>query len=372
MKHGIIWKDTIGKFNFYAWPTVAKLDNGVLCIVSSGFRIRHACPFGKAVIQYSYDNGKTWTNPTPIIDTPLDDRDAGICVKNNVVLVTSFNNTPDDQRGFITSRWTNYEHQHDLNKFALSYVDLVTEDEVDKYVGSTYTISKDGGYTFSKPKKSKHALCNPHGPTLLDNGKMMLVGRKYVDGGRKLSTEVCYAFSEDGESWSDLKILNVPRTGDALYCEPHLIQAKNGVIICHMRVDSYNSNFTIYQAVSKDGGETFSEFVPLKILGSPPHLMRHSTGTLICVYGRRVKPFGQRAIISFDNGKTWSHEIILRDDGFDSDLGYPSSVELADGKILTAYYHNTEDFNIGRSLEYTIWDLNEIKKRKEEEIFETY
>ncbi len=372
MKHGIVYKDNVSKFNFYAWPTVALLKDGTIAVVSSGFRLRHACPFGKAVIQYSKDNGKTWSNPTPIIDTPLDDRDAGICVKGDTVLVTSFNNTPSAQRGFITSPWTNYENQHDLNKFVLSYVDLIAQEEVDKYVGATYVISKDGGYTFSKPKKSIHSLCNPHGPTLLDDGRMMIIGRKFVDGGTKLSTEVCYAFSNDGETWENLKTIDVPRTGDALYCEPHLVQAKNGYIICHMRVDSYNSNFTIYQSVSKDNGKTFSKFVPLRVLGSPPHLLRHSSGALICVYGRRVKPFGQRAIISFDNGKTWSHEITLRNDGFDSDLGYPSSVELDDGKILTVYYHNTEDFNIGRSLEYTVWDLSEIKKRKEEEIFETY
>ncbi len=372
MKHGIIWKDVIGKFNFYAWPTVAKLPDGNLCVVSSGYRIRHVCPFGKAVIQYSKDNGETWTNPMPVIDTPHDDRDAGVCVFGNNVLVTSFNNTPEVQRSAINSRWTDYSDKHDINKFVLSYVDLITEEEVEKYVGATYVISRDGGYTFSKPKRPTHCLGTPHGPTLLDNGKIIMSGRKYVDGGRKLSTEICYTFSDDGETWGELKTLNVPRTGDVLYCEPYMIQAANGVIICHTRVDSYNSNFTIYQAISKDGGETFGEFVPLRVLGAPPHLLRHSSGALICSFGRRVKPFGQRAIISFDHGKTWSHEVILRGDGFHSDLGYASSVELDDGKILTAYYHNTEDFNVGRSLEYTVWDLSEIKKRKDEEIFETY
>jgi len=31
----------------------------------------------------------------------------------------------------------------------------------------------------------------------------------------------------------------------------------------------------------------------------------------------------------------------LRDDGFGSDLGYPSSIQLEDGRILTVYYMQT-------------------------------
>ena len=42
------------------------------------------------------------------------------------------------------------------------------------------------------------------------------------------------------------------------------------------------------------------------------------------------------------------------------DLGYPSSVELNDGKILTAYYqHDVGEVNC---IKYTIWSLDEIEK----------
>ena len=39
-----------------------------------------------------------------------------------------------------------------------------------------------------------------------------------------------------------------------------------------------------------------------------------------------------------DGGLTWDVDYILRDDGHDMDLGYPASVELANGDILTVYY----------------------------------
>ena len=51
---------------------------------------------------------------------------------------------------------------------------------------------------------------------------------------------------------------------------------------------------------------------------------------------------GQRAAISYDDGATWQHDFIIRDDGPDGDLGYPASVELPDGSILTVYYQKPE------------------------------
>ena len=43
---------------------------------------------------------------------------------------------------------------------------------------------------------------------------------------------------------------------------------------------------------------------------------------------------------SRDNGVTWDHDWIIRDDGPHEDLGYPSTVELADGSLFTVYYQS--------------------------------
>ena len=64
-------------------------------------RLEHVCPFGKAVISYSFDGGETYTLPAPVIDTTLDDRDAGICpFGESGVIFTSFNNSAEMQRGY--------------------------------------------------------------------------------------------------------------------------------------------------------------------------------------------------------------------------------------------------------------------------------
>ena len=54
----------------------------------------------------------------------------------------------------------------------------------------------------------------------------------------------------------------------------------------------------------------------------------------------RAEPFGIRARISGDEGRTWSNDMILRSDASDWDLGYTRSVQRPDGKIVTVYYYN--------------------------------
>ena len=79
--------------NYFGWPTVARLQNGKIAVAASGFRLRHVCPFGKAVMSVSEDEGAHYTAPAPIIDTVLDDRDTGLCPFGESGLVlTSFNN----------------------------------------------------------------------------------------------------------------------------------------------------------------------------------------------------------------------------------------------------------------------------------------
>ena len=108
---------------------------------------------------------------------------------------------------------------------------------------------------------------------------------------------------------------------------------------------------------SRDGGQTWAPVEPLGFHGSPPHLLRHSSGAIACVYGYRLPPYGQRAMVSRDGGETWVVDLILRDDGPDSDLGYPSSVELGDGSLLTVYYQKAGSPADQCALLWTRWRL---------------
>jgi hypothetical protein len=89
--------------------------------------------------------------------------------------------------------------------------------------------------------------------------------------------------------------------------------------------------------------------------GNPPSLVRLKDGRLCLTYGFRRKPFGVRARITGDEGRTWGPEVILRDDGLTGDLGYPRSVVRPDGKVVTVdYFNGPQDED--RTIQATIWE----------------
>ncbi len=60
---------------------------------------------------------------------------------------------------------------------------------------------------------------------------------------------------------------------------------------------------------------------------------------MLLTYGIRNKPFcGVGAQISTDEGRCWGEPIFLVNFENVADCGYPSSVQQADGTIVTAYY----------------------------------
>ena len=60
-------------------------------------------------------------------------------------------------------------------------------------------------------------------------------------------------------------------------------------------------------------------------------------------YGYRRKPFGNRARVSEDGGKSWSEPLVISDDGIGGDLGYPSTVEVNPGQMVTVWYERMAD-----------------------------
>ena len=330
----IILSNPHSKHNYFAWPTIAKLQNGKIAVAASGYRLAHVCPFGKTVMAISEDNGETYSAPMPIIDTILDDRDAGLCPfgKSGLIL-TSFNNTVNQQRDWAKGTST--------EAYRNAYLDLIDPEEQKIYHGSTFRVSHDNGVTFGPIYHSP--ITSPHGPTELSDGAILWVGRT-----RDFSDEDCIAAylinPETGEMTFQGKIPPaIAKPGFS--CEPHAIELPDGSILCHIRVQERSMGsgyqvFTVYQSVSQDKGKTWT--TPQALLdplgGSPPHLMRHSSGTLICSYAIRKPPYGIRMMFSKDNGKTWDVDHELLEKAPSPDLGYPATIELPDHTLLTVYY----------------------------------
>ncbi len=76
---------------YHGWPTVIRRRNGDLVLVYSGGRAAHVCPFGRIELMTSRDEGATWSWPRTILDTDLDDRDAGVVESaSGALIVTTF------------------------------------------------------------------------------------------------------------------------------------------------------------------------------------------------------------------------------------------------------------------------------------------
>lgn len=329
-----------GKANYFGWPSVARLQNGKIAVTASGYRYAHICPFGKAVISYSEDEGETYTAPAPVIDTPLDDRDAGILAygESNVI-ITSFNNTVQFQRDTIGGK------AGKTVQFREKYLDMVTPEDEKQYLGAEFCISRNCGVTFGRLYKSP--VTSPHGPCELYDGTVLWIGRTFSANNTFTDETAIRAYKINSDGTMEL-IGEIPPVYDCgkrlLLCEPHAIELPDGRILCHIRAQRYESGkcvcFTTYQSESYDGGKSWSE--PHRILdmlgGAPAHLMYHSSGVVVSTYGYREKPYGVKAMFSKDNGETWDagYDVYINNVG--GDLGYPCSIELKDGSILTVFY----------------------------------
>lgn len=92
---------------------------------------------------------------------------------------------------------------------------------------------------------------------------------------------------------------------------------------------------------------------------NPPAFLQLRDGRLALIYGYRAMPYGIRARLSADDGQSWSPEIVLRADGGHADLGYPRSVQRADGRVVTVYYFDHQP-NGERYIAATIWNPEAI------------
>jgi hypothetical protein len=88
--------------------------------------------------------------------------------------------------------------------------------------------------------------------------------------------------------------------------------------------------------------------------GNPATLTRLRNGHLALAYGWRHSPYGIRTRISQNDGQSWSNERSIRSDGTGWDIGYPRTVQRADGKCVTIYYYYNDD-SPERYIACTIW-----------------
>lgn len=332
--HGVVCSVDEGIENYFGWPSVAQLADGTIVAGSSGLRAAHVCPWGKSVLCYSSDNGATYGAVQVVHNDLIDNRDLGvIALSGQKFAVTWFSL---DIRTYQVDKIL----PPDLREKAAAYMASWQDDTVRALMGSWMKITEDGGQTWTRPIRVP--VSAPHGFSVMKNGELGYLGKRYHEAIYGPVGNVEYHVSSDGGyTWQLRGTVPIPEENISQYHEPHVIELMDGSLIGTIRyhkTKEEGGGLDTCLTFSRDGGMTWTAPERMHIMGSPPHLLRHSSGAIVLTYGYREKKYGQRARVSWDEGKTWSDPIILRDDGETTDLGYPCSIELGDGSIYTVYY----------------------------------
>ncbi|MBU4460733.1 MAG: glycoside hydrolase [Verrucomicrobia bacterium] len=324
---------------YHGWPTVAQRTNGDLLLVYSGGREGHICPFGRVEMMVSHDRGATWGFPRVLLDSDTDDRDAGVLeTAKGTLLVTTFTSLAyEPQLAKAVARRAGDPGAWPAEKLARWNAAHNRLDAAGRKaeLGTWMIRSTDGGRTWSPRIDS--LVNSPHGPAQLADGRLLYAGKELWAEKKRIG--VCES-RDDGATWTWLSEIPA-RPGDdfGAYHELHGVEASpGGRIVVQIRNHNKTHEGETLQTESDDGGRTWSVPRPIGVWGLPSHLLRLRDGRLLMTYGHRRAPLGNQARVSADGGRTWSDPILVSADATSGDLGYPSTVELADGTLLTVWY----------------------------------
>lgn len=319
---------------YAGWSTLARRANGELWTVWSGGRDGHICPMGQVRAMTSRDDGVTWTYPRVLLDSPIDDRDSGAMVTaKGSLLVTTFTSLAYEERGLLAKQTPDRQVRWQAAQNRLTAAERQAE------LGEWVLRSTDGGLNFSA--RIPTIVNSPHGPLQLMDGRILYVGKQLWTKEHRIGA---VESKDDGLTWTWLSEIS-GRPGDDVarnYHELHAVETDDGRIVAQIRHEGkIDTNWTL-QIESADGGKTWT--TPRAItFGIPSQLLKLRDGRLLMTYGHRRPPFGNQARVSADHGRTWSEPMVVSGDGTAGDLGYPSTVELADGTLLTVWYENMKD-----------------------------
>lgn len=214
--------------------------------------------------------------------------------------------------------------------------------------------STDGGRTWTEPVAVDTGStpvpdgCNPHGrmAQLADGTLLMsLYLSAPEDGsrgsylpGRNVGALASWILRsrDGGRTWGEACLL-----ADG-FVEPSLSLLPGGRLVG--LVVQFMPGRNLWLTESDDGGATWS--APRPVTGdheySGSSLLSLRDGRLLLAYGHRSFPGGVHAMVSRDAGQTWNQEqkVILSAESVYQFCGGGSSVQLADDRILTAYFQH--------------------------------
>jgi len=301
------------------FPVAQRLKDGRIAVVLRG-GAPHLGVKGRLDIVFSADDGQTWSPPTVVNDSPVDDRNPAFGQAADGTLVVGF---------WRTARYD------DNGKYA--------PNRTDKAVSTWATRSRDGGKTWDEATEidvRDIGYGSPYGKMILlpDRSLLMSVyGEQPRAPGEAVNAReewsYLYRSTDDGKTWSRYATIAAKR-----FNETSVVLLKSGRMIAAMR--AVPPEQAVWTCHSENLGKTWSEpdyLSPAK--HHPADLIELSDGRVLMTLGCRAGKFGVVGVVSNAQGRfNWAEYYSLVDDATSTDCGYPSSVLLPDGLALTVYY----------------------------------
>lgn len=338
---------------YEAFPDVCRSKSGdLLCVFYAGYGHvsvpREDLPNGARLSMVrSKDEGKTWSAAETVIDSPIDDRDPSIAQLSDGRLVVTYMSYDPKRRP------------------ATHEVFLLWSSDDGKTWGAPQPIDT--------PLKGNEAVSEP--VRELPDGTLLLPLYGALEPGQKDSTVVMRSH-DGGKTWPEHTLVRLP--AEHLH-EPSVVRlpslldwlppevppdhwaAESVALLYRMGVlEGYPPEARDHTAglpptrssgsappgkllmfirprmhlcESTDNGKSWSAPQPMAIPGHAPYPLLTSKGVLLLAF-RHPPTRSTSMIYSRDFGKTWSDLILL-----DKVIGgYPSMVELRDGRVLVVYY----------------------------------
>ncbi len=271
---------------------------------------------GRALLIRSSDEGKTWSKPTLLIDTPADDRHpAFVELRDGAILCSFFTYVGEPEDGDLRKAPELAAHVHIIRSF-------------------------DGGRTWEQKPRTVRTpfLCEEtDGPFAhLKDGSVLMA----IDGRPKTGPPDQAAVLRSTDRGSHWKLLSTVRAAHALY-EITVAELPDLRLVLMARPEGDI-------CWSEDHGRTWTPPVTFGMRMYAPSLYVLRDGTLVCLHGAYARGHaGLRLIFSTDGGRTWIAP--AKDYGFlvDQAYGYGKAMQLPDGSLFITYLatggHRTED-----------------------------
>ena len=149
-----------------------------------------------------------------------------------------------------------------------------------------------------------------------------------------------YFSADDGRTWGDARLMQADTCN-----ETDLLHLGDGKLLAAGRTRPVGDTVIF---ASEDCGQTWTCRGPASMpVQMPAHLLQLGDGSILLTYGVRNRGMlGVCARISEDQGQTWDAPRVLFNTAVKiantspegTDGGYPASVQVEDGTIVTAYY----------------------------------